>query len=127
MTNISESFYLQDGGKNQQMEMEQNYVTVTPCMTTKPMTTRRCSLLGFLPARRIRGFFINDMRYINPRFTYLLTYLLMLARVYIAMALCLSVCLSVCHKSVFYRNGWTDRAGFWHVGFFQPMLHCVMK
>jgi len=29
-------------------------------------------------------------------------------------ALCLSVCLSlpVCHKSVFYRNGWTDRAGF---------------
>jgi len=27
-----------------------------------------------------------------------------------------SVCLSVCHKSVFYRNGWTDRAGFWHGG-----------
>jgi len=26
--------------------------------------------------QRIRGFFINDMRYINPRFTYLLTYLL---------------------------------------------------
>ena len=25
-----------------------------------------------------RGFFINDMRYINPRFTYLLTYLLLL-------------------------------------------------
>ena len=25
--------------------------------------------------QRIRGFFINDMRYINPRFTYLLTYL----------------------------------------------------
>ena len=52
MTNISESFYLQDGDKNQQMEMEQNYVTVTQCMTTRPMTTRRCSLLGFLPARR---------------------------------------------------------------------------
>ena len=26
------------------------------------------------------------------------------------LALCL--CLSVCHKSVFYRNGWTDRAVF---------------
>ena len=26
----------------------------------------------------------------------------------LAMALCLSVC--VCHKSVFYRNGWTNRA-----------------
>ena len=28
-----------------------------------------------------------------------------------AMVLCL--CLSVCHKSVWYRNGWTDWAGFW--------------
>jgi len=27
---------------------------------------------------RIRGFFKNDMRYINSRFTYLLTYLLSL-------------------------------------------------
>jgi len=27
------------------------------------------------PHWRIRGFFINDMRYINPRFTYLLTYI----------------------------------------------------
>jgi len=26
-----------------------------------------------------------------------------------------SVCPSVRHKSVFYRNGCTDRAGFWHV------------
>ena len=30
--------------------------------------------------------------------------------------LCLFVC--ICHKSVFYQNGWTDRAGFWHGGFF---------
>ena len=23
------------------------------------------------------------------------------------------LCLSVCHKSVFYRNGWTNRVGMW--------------
>jgi len=46
----------------------------------------------------------------------------MLARS-LAMALCLSVCLSVCHKSVFYRKGWTDRVGFWHGGFFRPVIH----
>jgi len=34
---------------------------------------------------------------------------------------------SVCHKSVFFRNGWTDRAGFWHVGFFRLILHCVLR
>jgi len=31
-----------------------------------------------------------------------------------------SVCLSVCHKSAFYRNGWTNRAGFWTGAFFHP-------
>jgi len=36
-----------------------------------------------------------------------------------------SVCLSVCHRSVFYRNGWTNRAGFWHGSFLPPVLHCV--
>jgi len=34
---------------------------------------------------------------------------------------------SVCHTSVFYRNGWTNRAGFWHGTFLQPVLHCVKK
>jgi len=34
---------------------------------------------------------------------------------------------SVCHKSVFYRNGWTNRAGFWHGSFLRPILHCVVK
>ena len=28
---------------------------------------------------------------------------------------------SVSHKSVFYRNGWTNRVGFWHI------LHCVKR
>ena len=27
----------------------------------------------------------------------------------------LAMALSVCHKSVFYRNGWMYRAGFWRV------------
>ena len=43
----------------------------------------------------------------------------------LAMGLCLSVCLSVRHKSVFYRNGWL--AGFWHVSFLPPVLHCVKR
>jgi len=33
----------------------------------------------------------------------------------------------VCHKSVFYRNGWTNRAGFWRVSFLPPVLHCVKR
>ena len=37
------------------------------------------------------------------------------------------LCLSVHHKSVFYRNSWTNRAGFWHVSFLPPVLHCVIK
>jgi len=37
------------------------------------------------------------------------------------MTLCLcAVCLSVCHKSVFYRNGWTDWSGFWRGGGLLP-------
>ena len=44
---------------------------------------------------------------------------------YDPMSVCL--CLSVCHKSVFYRNWWAERAGFWRVGFFWPILHCVIR
>ena len=52
----------------------------------------------------------------------------MLARV-LAMALCPSVRLSVSvrHKSEFYRNGWTNRAGFWHVSFLPSILHCFRR
>jgi len=45
----------------------------------------------------------------------------------IAMGLCLSVRLSVRHKSVFYRNGWTNRVGFWHVSFLPSVLHCIKR
>ena len=45
----------------------------------------------------------------------------------LAIGLCLSVCLSVSYKSVFYRNGWTNRASFWHVSFLPPVLHCVKR
>ena len=45
----------------------------------------------------------------------------MLARA-LAVAQCPLAC--VCHKSVFCRNGWTNRAGFWHESFFPPVLHC---
>jgi len=59
----------------------------------------------------------------------------MLARVLAIMALYLSVCLSVClsvsvsvcHKSVFYRNGWTNRADVWYENFLPPVLHCVWR
>ena len=52
----------------------------------------------------------------------------MLARV-LATSLCPPVCLSVsvCHKSEFYRDGWTNRAGFRHGSFLPPMLHCVER
>jgi len=41
--------------------------------------------------------------------------------------LAMGLCPSVCHKSVFYRNGWTKRAGFWHVSFFPHILHCIKR
>jgi len=50
----------------------------------------------------------------------------MLARV-LAMAPCLSVCLSVCHKSVLYRSGWMNRAGFWHGSFLITIVRCVKR
>ena len=47
----------------------------------------------------------------------------------LAMGLCRSVSVSVRLsqlKSVFYRNGWTNRAGFWRVSFFHPS-YTVLK
>ena len=38
-----------------------------------------------------------------------------------------SVSVRVCHKSVFCRDGWTNLAGFWHVSFLPPVLHCVKR
>ena len=50
------------------------------------------------------------------------------ARCYASAVLAMGLCLSVCHKSVFYRNGWTNRAAcFWHVNFLPPVLHCVKR
>ena len=40
---------------------------------------------------------------------------------------CVSLSVFVCHKSVLCRNGWTDRAGFWHGGFLQFILHCALR
>ena len=37
------------------------------------------------------------------------------------------VCMSVCHKSEFYRNACTNRAGFWYGSFLPPVLHCVKR
>jgi len=37
----------------------------------------------------------------------------------------MGLCPSVCHKSMFCRNGWTNRATFWYVSFLPPILHCV--
>ena len=39
-----------------------------------------------------------------------------------ASALQLWSCVCVCHKSVFYRNLWTNRAGFWHGSFLRSIL-----
>ena len=44
----------------------------------------------------------------------------------LAMAFCLSFC--VCRKSEFYRNGWTNRTGFWHPGALSSTypMHCAI-
>ena len=39
--------------------------------------------------------------------------------------LCPSVC--VCHKSEFYRNEWTNQAGFWRASFLPPVLRRVNR
>ena len=36
-------------------------------------------------------------------------------------------CVCICHKSVFYRNGWTNRTGFWRVSFLLHVLHRVKR
>ena len=46
------------------------------------------------------------------------------ARCYASAVLAMGLCLSVRHKSEFYRNGSTNRAGFWHVSFLPLVLHC---
>jgi len=40
---------------------------------------------------------------------------------------CLSVRLSACHKSVFYQNGWTDRAGFFCVEASFDIFYTVLQ
>jgi len=37
------------------------------------------------------------------------------------------VCLSVNHSQIFYRNDWTNRAGFWLGGFLLYILHCFER
>ena len=34
---------------------------------------------------------------------------------------------SVCHKSAFYQNGWTNRAGFWHGSLLRPILYYFIR
>ena len=43
----------------------------------------------------------------------------------LAMALCPSGC--VCHKSAFYRNGWTDRAGFCRGSFIHSFIRFTVS
>jgi len=45
----------------------------------------------------------------------------------IARVLAVALFVSVCHKSVFYRNSWTNRAGFWHGSFLSPILYRVKR
>ena len=51
----------------------------------------------------------------------------MLKRYLLSSCVRLSVCPSVRHKLRFYRNDWTNRAGFWHGGFLPPVLHRVPR
>jgi len=53
----------------------------------------------------------------------------LLAIACIRLSVCMLVCMSVSvsQKSEFYRirNGWTNRASFWHGSVLPPILHCV--
>ena len=49
------------------------------------------------------------------------------ARCYASAVLAMGLCPSVCHRSVFCRNGWMNRARFWHGSFFLPILRCVKR
>ena len=37
------------------------------------------------------------------------------------------LCLCVCYESVLWRNGWTDRTGFWQRSFFRLNLRWVLR
>ena len=40
---------------------------------------------------------------------------------------CRPVSVSLCHKPALHPIGWTDQAGFYHRGFLQHVLHCVVR
>ena len=44
-----------------------------------------------------------------------------ITRLLLSSCVCSSVTSLYC---IAYRNDWTNRAGFWHVGFLPPILHC---
>ena len=48
------------------------------------------------------------------------------ARCYVSAVLCPSVRLCLSQVGVLSK-GWTNRAGFWHVSFLPPVLHCVKR
>jgi len=69
--------------------------------------------------------------YIQYPLAKLVSYTVFTARCYasavLAMGLCLSVCVCLLQVGVLYRNGWTNRAGFWHASFLPSVLHCVKR
>ena len=89
------------------------YVTTRPCIECRIPATTAAS-----PAMN-PDIFVSQFTCFYRAMLY--------ATAVLAMGLCLSVPVSVRHKSVFYRNGWTNRAGFWHVSFLPTVLHCVKR
>jgi len=100
-----------------------------------PVFDRQCSVIGAKKRRRYRGMTAASslqrlrraVRLLGSNAIAVLLPALLHDSAVLFMTLCLFVCLSVCHKSVFYRNIWTDRADFWHGGFLRPIVHCVLR
>ena len=92
------------------------------CATRVARSYCLSSTLRTLPMRRSNTTPTEDHSDTVRHVSLLLPRDAMLARYILSLCVRLSVCQSVRHKPILYRNDWKNRAGFWHGGFFRPVL-----
>ena len=99
-------------------------INTTRTATNCPYTVQHAAQLRTdvrpLPVLRSARVFFSSFSYFLPARRYASAGIS-----YDPVSVCL--CLSVCHKLVFCRNAWADRASFWRVDFFRPILHCALS
>jgi len=94
--------------------------TATNCPYTVQHAAQQRTDVRPLPVLRSARVFFSSFSYFLPARRYASAGIS-----YDPVSVCL--CLSVCHKLVFCRNAWADRASFWRVDFFRPILHCALR